>query len=269
MAKKLYMIKLGGGVISDISVASKPLVDEIGRVLNEVKAAKEEGGFDLIIGHGSGSFGHRPAHDYRVNEGLVGLDSRKGAAITQHVAQELNRIIINEAINAGLEPFQFAPSSFLIAEGGKPSAGITAHIRHAIDRGFVPVVYGDVVMDSKMGVSIASTEKVFSFLAGEMGVDRFVLATDVDGVFVEDPRTNPGAKLVRLIDGSNIDSILEHAETNKMKVDVTGGMRTKVIGMHEMVSIKGAEGIIINGKVPGRIRDALLGRDVPGTIVRP
>ena len=269
MAKKLYMVKLGGGIISDISVASKPLVDEIRRVLSEIKAAKDEGGFDLIIGHGSGSFGHRPAHDYRVNEGLVGPESKKGSAITQQVAQELDRIIISEAINAGLEPFQFSPSSFVIADGGKPTEGITAHIRHAIDRGFVPVVYGDVVMDRKLGVSIASTEKVFGFLAGQMGVDMFVLATDVDGVFDKDPRTNPDAKLVRLIDGSNIDSILEHAETNKMKVDVTGGMRTKVMGMHEMVSIRGAEGIIINGKVPGRIRDALLGRDVPGTIVRP
>ncbi|EET89943.1 MAG: isopentenyl phosphate kinase family protein [Candidatus Micrarchaeales archaeon] len=269
MAKKLYMIKLGGGVVSDIATARKPLVDEISRVINEVKAAKDEGGFDLIIGHGSGSFGHIPAHTYRVNEGLVGPESRKGAAITQQVAQELNRIIISEAINAGLDPFPFSPSSFMIADGGVPSEGSAAHIRHAIDRGFVPIVYGDVVMDRKMGVSIASTEKVFSFLARQIGVDRFVLATDVDGVFDKDPRTNPDAKLVRLIDGSNIDSILEHAETNKMKIDVTGGMKTKVLGMHEMVSLSGTEGIIINGKVPGRIRDALLGKDVPGTIVRP
>jgi glutamate 5-kinase len=120
-----------------------------------------------------------------------------------------------------------------------------------------------------MGVSIASTEKVFDFLAKAFRADRFILATDVDGVFDSDPRTNPDAALISFIDGSNIGDIAEAAGTNKSKVDVTGGMKTKLLGMHNMVVSAGTEGIIINGKAPGRIRDALLGRSVTGTIVRP
>ncbi|MGC8496341.1 MAG: isopentenyl phosphate kinase [Candidatus Micrarchaeia archaeon] len=269
MAKKLFMLKLGGGIISDLSVQSKPLVSEIARVLGEVREAKEIGGFDLIIGHGSGSFAHIPAHEYKVNEGLVNEQSRKGSAITQQVAQELDRMIIAEGIRQGLNLFQFVPSSFAISEGGILVDGTTLHIKHALEKGFIPVVYGDVMMDRQMGVSIASTETVFNFLAKAFKVDRFVLATDVDGVFDSDPRVNPNAVLISSINGSNIGSLSEAASINKSKVDVTGGMKTKLLGMYDMVTTSGTEGIIINGKVPGRIRDALTGKNVTGTIVRP
>lgn len=269
MANKLYMLKLGGGIVSDLSVQSKSLPDEIARVLGEIKESKESGDFDLIIGHGSGSFAHIPAHEYRVNEGLVDGRSQKGSAITQQVAQELNRIIMAEGIKMGMNLFQFVPSSFAIAENGVLVEGTTSHIRHALDKGFIPLVYGDVMMDRQIGVSIASTEKVFGFLAKAFKVDRFILATDVDGVFDSDPRTNPGARLISTVDGSNIESLAESTGTNKAKVDVTGGMRTKLLGMHDMVLNAGTEGFIINGKVPGRIRDALLGKEVIGTAVRP
>ena len=268
MKRKLYLLKLGGSIITDVSKRSTPLHDEVRRILGEIKEAKESQDFDIIIGHGSGSFAHIPAKEYKVNEGLVNENSRKGSSITQQVAQELNRIIIEEGTKLGLNTFQFAPSSFAMAENGTLVEGTTAHIKEALGSGFVPVVYGDVVIDRKKGVCIASTEKVFEFLAKNFEVDKVIMATDVDGVFDKNP-TEENAKLIESIDGSNINDVTQSTGTNASRVDVTGGMRTKVLGVYEMVRRSGNAGVIINGKVQGRIRDALLGKDVVGTVVAP
>ncbi len=269
MGKKLYMLKLGGSIITDVTGRSSALKNEIRRVLREIEEARTSGDFDIIIGHGSGSFAHVPAKEYRVSEGLVNKDSRKGAAITQHVAQDLNRILIAEGLDMGMSLFQFAPASFLIAENGEVVGGMSDHIKSALESGFIPVVYGDVVIDRKKGVCIASTEKVMEAISGSIKVDKFIIATDVNGVFDKNPITDPSATLIERVDSSNIDAIVAGTGTNSNRVDVTGGMKTKLLSMHRMVKNSGAEGYIINGMVPGRLRDVLLGRSVVGTVVRP
>ena len=268
MGKKLYMLKLGGSIITDVTGRSAALRNEIRRMLGEIDEARVSGDFDIIIGHGSGSFAHVPAKEYGVGEGLVNKDSRKGASITQHVAQDLDRILIAEGLDMGMGLFQFAPSSFLIAENGEVVGGMSDHIKSALESGFIPVVYGDVVIDRRKGVCIASTEKVMEAISGSLKVSKFIMATDVDGVFDKNPVENPSAALIESVDSSNIDAIVAETGTNSNRVDVTGGMRAKLLSMHRMVKNSRAEGYIINGRVPGRLRDVLLGRSVIGTVVR-
>ena len=52
------------------------------------------------------------------------------------------------------------------------------------------------------------------------------------------------------------------------QVDVIGGMLHKVERMLALVKETGADIQIINGLVPGRVKEALLGKKVVGTFVR-
>ena len=268
MPKKLYLLKIGGSIITDTTKPSAAKRAEIRRIVSEIKAAKKEGDFDLIIGHGSGSFAHRPAKRYRTNEGIVDKNSRKGAAVTHMVAKELNDIFIEEALKKGLDVFPFSPSSFGMHNGEGWAAGTTEPMKEAMNRNMIPVTYGDVVMSSKNGFSIASTERVFEFIASRLKPDRIILATDVDGVFDRDPREYKDARLVKSINGSSIAAALELAKGSH-KVDVTGGMHSKLAFLYGMAKMSGGEGVILNGQKSGRIKNALLGRSGTATVVRP
>jgi isopentenyl phosphate kinase len=256
----LYFIKLGGSVITDTEKPKTPKREEIARLLNEILSAQAENSFTVVIGHGSGSFGHSVAKQYRVQEGLCHGESKKGAAETRQVARELNSILIETGLHYGMPLMAFSPSSFAVAKGRRLVQGTSKHIDHAISQGFIPVVYGDVVTDLDQGVSIASTEEAFRFLTQEIKPTKIVLGTDVDGVFDSDPTKNPGARLIKEVNGKNIETVLSGA-AGAHKIDVTGGMKTKLSILYEMVKATGATGYILNASKPGTVKKVLAGKE--------
>jgi len=263
-----YFVKLGGSIITD---TTKPYTARryiIRRLLKEIKSAMDKKKFNLIIGHGGGSFPHIPAHKYKVNEGLVYDFSKKGAIITHLVAQKLNEIIINEGIKLGINLFPFAPSSFLLWKEDQALNSYTDHIKEAMINGFIPLVYGDVVIDNKKGVAIASTENVFESLSRNLDVNKIILATDVDGIFDSDPKTNEDAKLIKEVSSKNLDEVIKGAGGSH-KIDVTGGMYSKVLLLHKIIENKKCVGIITNGNREGAVRQALLNNRGYFTIVKP
>ncbi|MDE1804220.1 MAG: isopentenyl phosphate kinase family protein [Candidatus Micrarchaeota archaeon] len=266
MGLPIYMVKIGGSMITDTSKESVAKRAQIDRLLGEIVEARAGGEFGLILGHGAGSFGHVAAKKYRISEGIVDDQSMKGFAITHMAMRELNRVVVDSAIRMGLDPCPFEALSFGYAKGGRIAQGNIESIREAIDRGFMPIVHGDGVLDSERGVAIASTEEVFRFIASGIKPKKIILGTDMDGVFDSDPRLNPNARLLERIDSGNINTALEGAG-GAMKVDVTGGMKTKLGMLHSMVKQTGAEGYIANAGTPGTIRDLLLSKDVRCTRV--
>ncbi len=258
MEKPLYLVKIGGSVITDTNRPQVAKRDEIVRLFREISSARLEGKFNVIIGHGSGSFGHTVAKQYKVNEGMVDETSRRGAALTKIAAMDLNRIVLEVGVGMGIPVFPFSASSFSFAKERMLQDGTVEGIRHALEGGFVPVVHGDVVMDSKLGASIASTEEVFRFLSGRIRPAKIVLGTDVDGVFDKDPTKHKDAKLVHLVNGENYRTVLSSAAGAK-KVDVTGGMRSKLELLYGVVHETGATGYIMNAAAHGAMRKVLVG----------
>jgi isopentenyl phosphate kinase len=267
--KELYMIKIGGGSITDQSKPRTAKRGEIARLLSEIYEAKKKKDFDVIIGHGSGSFGHVTAKEYRVNEGLVNDNSKKGAILTKVVASELNFIVIDEAIKLEIPIFPFFPSSFTLANGKKLDTGFVDHIKSAMNSGFIPLVHGDVVIDSKQGVVIASTEEVMRFISTKIQPNKIILATDVDGIYDKDPTKYNDAKMINTVTGSNINEVLS-GTGEAHKIDVTGGMKAKISLIYEIVSRVNGVGYIVNATKPGVVSKALLEeKNLRCTIIKP
>ena len=101
---ELVLLKLGGSIITNKTQPFTARMDVIDRLAAEIKAALDERGDDLqlIIGHGSGSFGHEAAAKYRTNEGAVAADSWLGFAEVAAAAAELNTIVMKALRNAGV-----------------------------------------------------------------------------------------------------------------------------------------------------------------------
>ncbi len=262
MTDNFYMLKIGGSIITDLSKPNTAKMDEISRLLDEIKSAMSRSSFKLIIGHGSGSFGHVSAAKYRIQEGLIDADSRKGAAITHLVAKELNTLFVKQGLEMGMNLYPFSPAGFGIGDEMGLSAGFTDHMRFALENGFIPVVHGDVIMNYSKGVSISSTEDVLRFISKQIKPSKVFFCTDVNGVYDKPPIGNLDAKLIRQINGSNINEVIKNTGVSNSRIDVTGGMRTKISLLYDICRDTDATGYIFNINKRGSLADILSG-DVP------
>ena len=271
--KDLYIIKLGGSVITE---KGKPFTEDIGvirRLAMEIHDALSERDFALIVGHGGGSYPHVPATKFKTNEGIIDEKSYEGIARVQDAASRLNRIIVGEFINAGVNAITLQLSSTSISENGRIVEMYTKPLKMMLDYGLVPVPYGDVGLDTKQGCCILSTEEIINYLTKHAegifkgySLKRIIIGGRVDGVFTGNPDEKRDAKLIPVITPKNIREVGGYlAESSG--IDVTGGMKQKVGSLLELAE-KGVESEIINLLKPGNLKSALLGETGIGTIIR-
>lgn len=270
-------VKLGGSVITDKAGQEAADLPTIERLAAEVAAARAaRPGLPIVLGHGSGSFGHLYAARYGVHRGLPpgssGEDAQRfyaGFALTAGAALRLNRIVVDALLAAGVPALSLQPSASLWASGGQIAAWDTAHLARALAHGLVPVVHGDVAFDEAQGTAIISTEALLTHLAEqpELRPGRVILVGE-DAVYTADPRRDPSARRVPLITAANLAEALGGA-AGSHAVDVTGGMRSKLELMWRLVQrIPGLEVRLI-GPAPGNLRAALLGEPLDtGTTIR-
>lgn len=259
---QMTLVKLGGSLITDKERPETPRMEVIRRLAAELAGSGLPG--RLIVGHGSGSFGHVAAERYRVHEGLV-LERLAGVSIVQQRAADLHRLVVGALAEAGAAPFSIAPSSTLVTAAGRPVDLAIEPLLLALDAGMVPVVYGDVVMDRERGAAIASTENVFLALERALSdrgrsVDRALWAGATDGVLDAAGRRMPE---IRAVAGAG--DVLD-ATGGAAGTDVTGGMRHRVEAALELAR-RGVPSLIFDGTVPGHLAAALAGEDVGGTSV--
>lgn len=262
--KKLVMLKIGGGVITDKNVRYGLKEEVLSRIAGEVEEAyREMEGVDLIIGNGAGSYAHWSAKEYATANGFEDDRGRVGAGRVRHDAVKLNQIVTEALLSREIPAFSFSPSSMLRVINGEVKTAYMESLRDALKQHLVPVVYGDVVVDSKRGSGIFSTERVFKELSSRLVDDysqiRIIHVSSEEGVRVK-------GEVVSEINTSNFEDM--SIEINGSDgVDVTGGMIHKVKESLEL-SAKGIESLIVSGIVPTRVRSAILGNNVVGTVLR-
>ena len=248
----LAFLKLGGSLITDKAQAETARPDVITRLAGEIAAALyARPDLRLVVGHGSGSFGHTAASEFGTRGGVAGQDAWRGFARVAVVARRLNHIVLEALHGAGVPVFAVQPSASAVCQGGVIERIETAPLRRALDEGLVPLVYGDVAVDEVQGGTIISTEDIFTYLAHELRPARILLAGEYDGVL------DGSGQVVPHITPATLDS-LHGALGGSGRTDVTGGMETKVKSMLVLcAAIPGLEVHIFNGQVPGAVEQAL------------
>lgn len=264
--KNLILVKLGGSLITDKTKPFIPRLDIIKRLAREIREARQKKKIKLIVGHGGGSFPHKPAKDYKTNDGIINKESYKGISLVQDAAARLNRIIVGSLIEAGENAVSVQPSAGSIAQGGRIKKWFLEPIKEMLKHNLLPVPYGDVALDTKKGCSIISTEEILNYLAKQLDSERIILAGIVDGVFTSDPQKNPNAELIPEINSKNYENVKKYL-SGSTGIDVTGGMLHRVERMWELAKI-GVEIEIINGGKGGNLKRTLLGEKGLGTIIK-
>lgn len=257
----VVLLKLGGSLLTDKAREDTDHPELIQRLAREIAGALAGPQPPLlVVGHGSGSFGHAAAARSGIARGLGAPERLRGVVETRERAVELHRRVVAALAEAGALPYSISPSSALVTSAGKGAAFHLEPLQRALDAGLLPVVYGDVVMDRVQGAAIASTETVFLALADAgLPITRALWAGVTEGVLDEAGKTIPHIRV-----GASREA--EAAAGASAGTDVTGGMRHRLAAVLELAE-RGVESVLFDGRVPGRLGAVLRGEPVPGTTV--
>lgn len=262
---KLLFLKLGGSLITDKFTPSTPKRETIAELVGELALVlREQPDLRLILGHGSGSFGHVAAKKYGTRQQVSSHEEWLGFVEVWFQASALNRIVMEALHRAEVPAVAFPASASAAVVDGVVRQWDLEPMQTALAQGIIPVVYGDVAFDRQRGGTILSTEDIFVHLAKELHPERILLAGIEAGVWADYPdNTRLIPEITPHIWAQTLQSVKGSAAT-----DVTGGMEGKVGEMMALIEdIPGLEVLIFSASQPGTLRRAIAGEPL-GTYLR-
>lgn len=250
------ILKIGGSVLTDKNKVSVARPEAIARIAKEIG---ENGSAGLILIHGAGSFGHHQAKEYRLKDGLNDR-SIKGILPTHNAVKTLNRMIVDALQMSGVDALPVHPLSDCTLDNGRIRHLCTDAIKIMLHAGIVPVLHGDVVMDSVKGVDILSGDQLVLYLARELKADKVGIGTNVAGVL---DRKQNVLKQITPMNINEVKSLLSGSE----EVDVTGGMQGKIEELMTLAEA-GIPSRVFNAETPGNVTKFLKNSLTEGTFIR-
>ncbi|RLF34305.1 MAG: kinase [Thermoplasmata archaeon] len=255
----MFIIKLGGSVITDKTKKQTFKQTTTDRLSMEIKKANKE----IIIVHGAGSFGHIPAKEYKIDEGYKDLNQIKGFSVTHEMVQTLNSLVLRSLHEHGIPGVSISPHSTVKLDNHEIAKMDFQVFKEYLEKKFVPVTFGDVVLDKKIGFSICSGDLLMDALAGYFKPEKAVFVIDEDGLYTSNPKIDENAEF---IESTTLDKLEKLTVQDDKHVDVTGGMAGKIKAIKNILN-HGVDVVLVNGNKPGRLYNVLVGEDTVCTIL--
>ncbi|ADY00429.1 aspartate/glutamate/uridylate kinase [Vulcanisaeta moutnovskia 768-28] len=212
---RLFIMKLGGSAISD---KSRPLSyrEDWVRNLGNLLATSIKAGDKFVLIHGGGSFAHPMALAYGLSR-YRDYDQLTGVSFTSAILHYLSMKLTITLASMGLPIYPLRTGSVYVINDGKPQLLIEPiHIMELLERGVIPMLYGDVVLSDE-GFSIISGDDIMLDLGLRLRPTASIFLTDVPGIL--DANGNVIKELTRT-------SIISERFTRH--IDVTGGLIKKI-----------------------------------------
>lgn len=255
-AARRVVVKIGSAVLAGTDggldrARIDALVDEI--------AAQHAAGREMIV-----------VTSGAVAAGVVrlGLAQRPKLIPQKQAAAAVGQIGVMSAYEAAFARHQLKVAQVLLTQDDLNSRRRYLNAKHAmmtlLEWRVIPVVNENdtvVVEEIKLG----DNDNLSALTAILLDADLLVILSDIDGLHTADPRTNPDARLVPLVDA--VTPAVE-AMAGVGGPLGTGGMATK-LGAAKKVCASGIAAIVADGRRPGVIGSVLAGAPDVGTFFRP
>jgi len=249
----IVIVKLGGSVITRKREVEKLRPKVLARLAREVAEVRDR---RIVLLHGAGSFGHPGAKRFGLaappEEGTEGAERARGAAIVASEVRRLHLAVLRELVRAGANAFSVPMATHARNRAGELAYLDPAPVRAALEGGFVPVSFGDVVPDERWGSSILSADTIALALVKALGAQRVVFVSDVEGILEGTPARK--RSVVREVSAETVAALRAPSGA----ADVTGGIRGKATTMLA-IAAEGADAGLISGLSDGAVARAIRG----------
>ena len=261
--QKLTVLKVGGSLITNKSGSFESNIESIKRISKEISSYIEikQPNERLIITHGQGSYGHSVAINQMTRlHSIEELDY--GLLLIMWAARALNSLVVEGLVNYGVKVFPIQTSIGFELANGHISLPASRVISKMIERDWIPVFYGDILVDTVTSeTQVFSSESIIYELCKHYLVSRVIISTDKPGVLKDilDPKST-----IETISKRNIKEF-EKLISGSSYTDVTGGMKHKVETLLTLYREKKIKSYIIDGTVENAVLNSLLNIKYIGT----
>lgn len=205
----------------------------------------------------------------------LGLESTEGVALKQACAA-IGQGKLMSIYENGFDTYGLVSSQILLTEDDfslrKRYLSLRTTLNKLLELGVVPIInqndtVSTVEVDPQyehMQVCFSDNDKLSALVASELDADLLIILSDIEGLYDENPKVNPNAKIIRKVDEVT-DEIL--ALGTDASSGGRGGMRTKLEAAR-MVTRFGGKVLIANGKIPYVIKK-IFDKEELGTMFLP
>lgn len=205
----------------------------------------------------------------------LGLEGTTGTALKQACAA-IGQGKLMSIYESGFDTYGLVAAQILLTEDDfsirTRYLSLRTTLNKVLELGAVPIINQNDTVSSievdpryeHMQVCFSDNDKLSALVSSELDADLLIILSDVDGLYDKNPKDNPDAKLISVVDEVT-DEILS------LGTDASeggrGGMRTKLEAAR-FVTRFGGKVLIANGKIPYVIGKIFDGENV-GTMFLP
>ncbi len=265
----ITLVKLGGSIITDKAIQNalrRTVLQNLWQQVAEAQAVWQQSGAEqqLILSHGQGSFGHFPAKQYEITQGLHRADSVYGMAKVLEAVVELNHQVVQAGLAHQLPVVPWALAQALLTNQRQAEKIWLDVLLGYLQRKLIPVTCGDVVLDAQQGCAVWSGETILNYVAQQLQqqghiITQVIQVGEVAGVL------DAAGKVIPEITPQSWQQHQGQVTTKTRGVDVTGGMLKKVTESLALLEKTGIETWIIDGFAEKNLYQALTGKAWIGT----
>ncbi len=260
---KRIVVKLGTNILrnSEGYVSLPRVFSFIEDMASLVKAGKEV----ILITSGAVGLGRK----------RLGLEGTTGTALKQACAA-IGQGKLMSIYEGGFDTYGLVAAQILLTEDDfsirTRYLSLRTTLNKLLELGAVPVInqndtVSNIEVDPRyehMQVCFSDNDKLSALVASELDADLLLILSDVDGLYEENPKENPNAKLINVVEEVT-DEIM--ALGSDASDGGRGGMRTKLKAAR-LVTRFGGKVLIANGKIPYVINKIFAGEEI-GTMFLP
>ncbi|KGP73287.1 glutamate 5-kinase [Pontibacillus yanchengensis] len=245
MNKKRIVIKIGSSSLT--SLHGEISRRKLEKLVDEVVQLKDEGHEVLLVSSGAVAAGYRK----------LGCLSRPTKLPEKQAAASIGQGLLIESYSDLFISHGYIASQILITRSDFSDESRYNNARNTInvllERGIIPIVNENdtITMDFlKFGDNDTLSAKV----AGLVDADQLVILSDIEGLYDDNPNTNPDASLIERV--HEITPEIEAVAGDAGSSVGTGGMRSK-IDAFKIAMASGITSFIGKASVPNIVYDAV------------
>lgn len=224
-------------------------VEELCKVLSDVKNA----GHDIVL-VSSGAIG--------MGVGKLNMADKPQDMPTKQAAAAVGQCELMYVYDNLFQEYNHTVGQILIT--GEDLADSVRHenftntLNRLLELGALPIINeNDTIATSE--IAVGDNDTLGALVAASVKSDLFIVLTDIDGLYTDDPRRDPNAQLISEV--TEITKEMLQGAGGQGSSLGTGGMATK-LSAAKIAMDAGVDMIIVNGASPEIIYDAVDGRSV-------